>query len=112
MNRISRMRAYNIAATSMIIGIVTVVVWFIFLLLYNDFGSDMIKVIFFCLPPIAAITGLVFGVLGLVFSLPFRPWLTRGIAFSSIGIVLNLIASVYTCYLLWMFINYEYVKVF
>ena len=78
-------RALNFAVISFFIGICAVPLWFLFILLAET--------LWVYVPLIAALAGFVLGVIGLVLSIRKETRSVKGIAFASIGTVLNVISG-------------------
>ena len=98
-------RALGFARASLIIGICIVPAWFLSLAISywgERMGADRLWGILFFGMPLAALTGLVLGVIGLIGSIRKESHSTKGIVFASIGIVLNFFAAAATINLLYI----------
>lgn len=96
-------RALGFARASLIIGICIVPAWFLSLAISywgERMGADLLWGILFFGMPLAALTGLVLGVIGLIGSIRKESHSTKGIVFASIGIALTLAEAVFTIFLL------------
>ena len=96
-------RALGFSRTSLIIGICIIPAWFLSLAAAywgEGTGTDLLWGIFFVGMPLAALTGLVFGVIGLIGSIRKESHSAKGIVLASIGIVLTLAEAAFTVFIL------------
>ncbi|MBR4905866.1 MAG: hypothetical protein IKZ44_03350 [Clostridia bacterium] len=103
MEAIKQRRALVFSLASFMIGICIIPAWFLSLATAywrEGTGANLLWGIFFFGMPLIALTGLVFGVIGLIGSIRKESHSTKGIAFASIGIALTFAEAVFTVLLL------------
>ena len=103
-------RAERFGLVSLIVGIAGVPLWFLLLYLGAEAGHILTTVLFLALPPVAAVTGLAFGVFGLIQSVRSVPRSRKGIALAVIGIVLNLAVLAAAVLILWLYFHVHAVE--
>ena len=83
-------RALGFSIASLIIGICFIPAWLLVLKLANDVGVWYL--LFFGIP-LAALAGLILGVIGLIGSIRKETRSKKGMVLASIGIVLNMVLT-------------------
>ena len=104
MEAIRQKRALDFSRASLIIGICIIPAWFLSLAVAywsEGTGTDLLWGIFFVGMPLVALTGLVFGVIGLIGSIRKESHSTKGIVLASTGIALTLLETAFTALILW-----------
>jgi len=97
-------RALGFALASLIIGICFIPAWFFSLAAAywsEGAGTDLLWGIFFVGMPLAALAGLVLGVIGLIGSIRKESRTPKAIVFASIGIALTILETAFTALILW-----------
>jgi hypothetical protein len=84
-------RAERISLASMLIGVCTAPVWILLVVLNGVLEIPYILTIQKLLPLAASLAGIVLGIVGLIQSIRKRSRSKKGIVFSVIGIILNLL---------------------
>jgi len=90
MQYFKQQRALRFSRASLLIGMTAIPLWILLLILAVKVENDFTAALFLVLPLITALTGLTFGVIGLVQSIWAVSRTKRGIVFSIIGMIINL----------------------